>query len=1361
MDPRDYVQYILVTLSVVTTLALLLNKSLGSLGLIVEISIVFFFVGFSLLYAAGFVYKLDTIEILVLSFHTSYATTGLLAAILILVPHEYKGVIAFGGISFVGMLSLVYNRLISRPRLRRSFTEGGLLEPWDKYILSILLLFHAALLAILYPKLGYLSHSDWSRHFNSASILWRFPKLHWGSYPPLLRLQISFLVGTCDVSIGSISTALAFTGLMWPLTLYSLGRALFQGIRGYEKAPLILSILGEFSGWTSGFRDLLSLLKGVSQYPYEKSFQLTIFPRNQYISVSLTLFVLLLLAKRVRDPERAHDLTSRVLLTVAVAALYLSHIIEACLLSVAFLISYLLTEDAKIRSIFREAIVEFCCGLSLALGVLVLLSLWLPLFSPNPLFVAAGLLSIVLMLVMGVQSKVSLGISRILIKFLKLVHQKQRPIMFLIWFVFLVSLLLWIDVKNEPAIVPEGRIVLLYEYPARLGVPGLLGLVGACLLLRDLEKQPAKTLFLLLVIPPLVFLAGGELIGLSYIVGIFIAGIFPEFRFVRLLKALLLPLASLGLTALAQRSGSKLVNRSSHQISSVRSARRWVPALLLILLISYEALPTTVGSLRWRSVEAASPIEIDAAEFLRDTLNKDPPAHAISTSSSTWAVLTFGGAPFVTIPTSKSWWKLKLIVGESTPEASLYFSYAPPATHPYLVHHRGGTTEAFFDRLASVLSPVYENEWFRIYNLSPHRPVPPESPAVLALPASGNVTPEVFVDVLVGALSHLGLNFTTALDLDPGVVRREVLILPYDPPRGNQVTKAYCADEDDVRGWAPRWSEVVDLRTLPTHFPFMRAVRVTTSIAPWETTNNATIWLQVLPREFRLPRPASVVGIVYGYLGEESYRRAEVVFTMDGKIYAALRSQGDISSSERSRYARVGRWTPGEPVNITLDLRPDGVTLEVNGRAALSVSEDVPRGRVGVTYTPVSSVKLVDVRIVETIPAEWGPHLEAADLLDYVEAGGRAVVFNANGYQSISHMLLSVEQPSRESNSSLIAGEVHHSSPRNVSVDLLRVRGDSTCEPLAYYVTEEGEVPFACVAPFGRGSVYLVNAYPLVDLLHRGGLTRSQLEEVYEVLGDPLLGSGVVRRVDDDYYPELSVAGGLSAENVTASSSSAIFVANASGWIRVEGEGVSMLFENVSAVGIYADGGLNLSSPELEIYSIRRTFASSAFYLPLEVREADEFSLQSRGGASIAVWSGSEELSRQPIPPGVYRVELGGNSSWVVYLRRPTLSASGVFEARDVRRLLSAPAFGVVPGSDLVLNGSVVVRVELSDTWLAFEELEVNGSWAYARPLVSVDFRRILRATLSSILLLAPLFIVATCYMSGPLFGVRREDDQF
>lgn len=288
-----------------------------------------------------------------------------------------------------------------------------------------------------------------------------------------------------------------------------------------------------------------------------------------------------------------------------------------------------------------------------------------------------------------------------------------------------------------------------------------------------------------------------------------------------------------------------------------------------------------------------------------------------------------------------------------------------------------------------------------------------------------------------------------------------------------------------------------------------------------------------------------------------------------------------------------------------------------------------------------------------------------------------------------------------------------------------------------------------------------MNVHPLVRLVQsdaEGGLTRRQLEEIYAILGSLLLEDGVVKPSEDVYYPELSVASGLIGGNVTVTAKSALLLADPAGWMSVEGGSVSILLENVTAVGVCADGNLSLSTPMLSVPTLGRNSAGSAFYLPLEMDNLSEFSLLSEGRVSLAIWSGSVRLLKETLPPGTYRMGLGGNASWAAYLRRPTLSASGHLELRDVRRLLSAPLLGVSPGSDMKLDGSIVLRVELADAWLAFEELGVEGSWEPARPMVLVDLGRIIRATLSSVLLLTPLLIIWVCSGRGIWLSTRREE---
>ncbi len=1310
--------------------------------MVLGLALAFFLPGAAICGMLGIDPDRDPIRWSVHSFFLSYVTVGFLSMLTVPLPFAVRWPVIYGCLAVLGMFSaleVLKGRLPLDIRLRWSPEPVRLSWKHDWVVLVILVVYHVALTVTAYPDLGYMASSDWGRHYAYANVLMRAPELYDGFYPPFLRAHMSAILRLTDCSVGAVATSLALTSFMFPIALYYFGALFFEPSRGRLKlAPIVLTLLGEFTVRSGGFKWLGRLAKGVPVFPRGFWFQSGLFYGPQHMGVALLIFSLALIWERW-DEEAALSKIKLLVLGSTISSLHMTHMIEATVLGVAapawYVISARTGECVKLRDLVKATVL----GFSLSAVLHAWFRLWNPFFELGFMhLVSLGvpLALSTLALAVGERFEVNEILSSAWGRILQLMRSNRGKVALALLLIYSLSLLTWVDLWGEEVVYvrKSGQIVLFYETVVTLGVPGLLAAFGFYGIISSGEEWLARLRdrVLFLIGLGIVCLLMGDLIGISLQLGRVVG--FAEIRMVRLARLVLVPAGVVGLTWLAHRI---LGGREK----SIR-ARKLAVVVVAALLIANEAIPTVAGSIQWavgREPHSYGEGEIAAMRVLREIFLSDRRAYAFSTQRKGSFLLALGGAPFERVPNRQ----VVNVVSQRTAEASILMAFAPaPADHPYLLHP-ALEEWSFFGRMAEKLRPIYENSDVSIYDLPKFWPVLERSSVTLAVPVSGALDASGFSSQLICALSHLHLNFTTALDLDPGILRSKILLLPYDPPTVRWLEKRLSAEPQDIERWSPRFGFRVPIG--PTENPIMRSLspRVTAAVSPLPPPLEGKMSLIITPLG-RTSFLNAVYGIVFSYSDRIGILRAAVVeFKGDGGLRAGVLTYSLPSGEVDTSFVSLQGWEEGGTLNLTVRLEEDGgVRIFLDG---VEVSKAIrePSTKVGVLWTPLTRSHFAfRFSVYEKSLTDWGPHLDRRSLLEYVEGGGTLVIFNSNGYHAFSTEFLGTSTGDRVSCSSL-SGEPSLELPFQVNVEIMEDPADS-CEVRSAYEVGDVRVPFVCSAKMGEGRVYLVNVRPIVEYLSSGELSRRELEALYGLLGEALLSDQLVERSQREFTKyEYDLVSGLKAERAEVSSRSLMVrVKEGVAATVLNSEGVALLrVQGPTFIGLSSDE-IRLELSDLELSSYREEDIP-AFYAALKVT-SPSLNLTSTNSLRAVYWT-EDQINGRVLPGGRYVILLEGDENVTAYALTPTVRASGSIEFLGIFGLDFVPYRPpACTGRDVVLNGSADFHISMSDDWLFLSDVAASGEWDIRPALFEVEWSVVLHAVLKVLAFLGSLAAVGS-----------------
>ncbi len=1304
--------------------------------------------GLVLLRIIGASKGMSLLEQLAISVPLSYSLVGLLSLATLTLDVRSKAVALTLSTAAEGVAGLAISRRVE------AVSPGlGLYHPNDWIVLLALIGTRAAFTVVGYPEIAYLPDTDMVRHYAGAIILWRTPLLYgkpveiFFSYPPFLRAHLGAFIYLSRTPDAVVMSATSSVSWVLPLAFYATAGALAG--RRWRRFPAAAAALGDLSIYSTGFPWLRRLVAGgLSKLPFELLSGGAYLPGLVYDAKFAAILLTLAALWVIFSLPRRRDLSAgrgALIIFLLVLANQLTHVVEGALLSVA--VAALNLSGRRWHG--RPVTLGSAAALASAGAAFIALDRILPVYSIGAQEMAACLLPALFLVSSEFMLRTGVGLGRP-----GWAGRLRRTIIGGDWparaalaaalYVYFLGLVVWIDVSGwwGGIRIAKGSVPW-YGYAATFGLSGILS-IFSLKLLGSTDDDEMRGLLTLVTFAGLCLIAGSSISEISARYGLIR---YWEWRLVRLAKLPLSLLAGLTLT----RVGEAVAAGGPSQRRAI--LRRSLTVIAIASIVLYEGGPTLVGSsglVRLAHIRAPDASQLADLSAAREVFEGDPEAYPLAITTDTLTRLTLAAPPLEIVPLALSLDTLRAY----TPEATLAAMYwPPPYTHPYLYVDKrrdlgpmGGT---YVEGMLRNMRPAYESENALLYNLSRYSPVSGDGEVAFLVASNRVISPNDASSLCLLAFARLGYSVTTFLDMDPAALQKDVIVVPYDPPFDNGTFLTLHAPRDDVSDWTPSWVERVPLEGLDLPGTEAEEAYLSFRLAPMVQTDNINLTLDLsLPRGIPL-NSVGYIGVIFSYESRGNFSLLELFFTPAGEIYGALRIVNGESWTEAvtipRRYRKLGDWEPGGQLTMQVRVRPDVVSLSINGEEVFQGEVPVPPGRVGVArgraHSPV--LKTFEAEYYQRIAwGDWGPYLTGENLLSIAESGRSVVVYNLNGYNYFSELLMRIS--AKLLNSTSVSGLVSGTLPPT-PVEVSEARATGEVSVLANYTTPEGSIsPYILRLSVKGGEVYLVNAFPIFRHVREiGGVNRDVLDRLYsilapmELIGEELGVQKVDKNVEEGYYVK-----GLSGADMRVEAKSAVLFglpenlsSGSSGLLsvrvvdlRADGEEV-LSVDNCSQVGLSADEGLLRTGsvevgrgPLWEGWSAPSGLVLSGLYYPVTLSSPLVLGAWSRGPLNVLVArNGSAAESRLlTLPPGSYAVEVTPiNGSVAALFRRPTLELNGTLTIYGPQRLEFVPYHAsTLKDRRVILEGEASLAIGLVDrNYLLISEVSFSGEWFLDPPL--------------------------------------------
>ncbi len=1284
--------------------------------------------------------ELDLAEFFVFSFFASYGVVGLISLLLLPVPAAARSLVLPATMAAYAALFLhwlrdreeVVRKALVLPTKADSMVLAGILA---------LAAYHISLAAVAYPGLGHLAYADQSRHVSWARAIWRAPRLYNGGYPPFLRVHLGLAAHFSDFMDGALKGALSGLSLIVPLAAFILAKRILgpdQRVHALLSAALVDLTIG-----SSGLAWVKRLAKGLPITTVEY-YQYGLLYSPYVLSFGGILFLswLYLLSAEYRETQASSQLAA--VAGILSLGMFLTHIVEVTILSLSLFLHALLTEDRP-----RKYNVGISLGSLLGGAALIALDQWMPLFSPDSKLIAISILPAALL--------ASIDIARRALRTLRsnvrggvLGRSALLPSLtpYLIIFVYASSVMLWMLGEQSPLKSFTMADVPWYYYAPLLGLSGMMGAIYVVksYVNGDLKRDP----YLRKALPVCVAASAaivGTVVGLANS-HLFFTG-YSELRMVPITRgflAILAPAAALEL--------KKFGNL----------ARRVAVPILIILVIVMEAIPVISGTYAVVSLASkGSGLNLSASREVFLRLEADPTAYAVATDLNSFKHAILAGSPATRVPISAQLY-FDMLCSDS-PEPVLA-ALSPPmipsamSSHMYLITQgQGVLQDGFLEGILSWLKPQKAGD-VSVYDLPRYHPTPSRSTVAYIIPINHRLVPVWASAIVASSISNGAFNVTAVVDGDPrAFVDYRAIILPYDPPRGDLIEERRVLREDEVKTIPVAWDETIDLSDLLSSMLPPRSVKVTYLNLSGGPVVSASISVEISPVGGVLVHREGLVSIVYSIRPDGGYESVGILFRRDGEIYAILMAKEPDAGVVKIRdFDRVGSWSRKGQMNLTFKASAERMEVEVNG-------EELYRRRGefsldGIVLGVSRGLRVVSIGKVVSQSKRWldyGPYTTSSRILGYVEGGGVAIVYNLNGYGSLSQEIL--DTSAMKLNATEVSGEgITIGIPRPLEVQGASIRTDldGAAEVLAWYVGDGRRAPAVVKLRMGSGVVYLVNAFPLRQYLEsEERLDKDGLEAVHKILDIPLEDLGI-STLAPTWTPYMSwgefdgYLGTLLTENMSLVGSSALILPANPSSLSLFVENLSKgneSFRNLSAVAVLSGPGLtaHLRDPKI-------TSAPSAFYAAIRTEN------------SILDLDGPSKLILQFTNGSTLTLGTHTAKAWIavtglheLVMRRPTVVSSGRTETRFYLSKVARMSINQYKERRLIFDDGLSFSWEFKfGPLVAIKNLSYT-SYRIDPPLrgVGAGWREMSAAFLLSLVL--TIIVALTSARGAPQSHVRRD----
>jgi hypothetical protein len=1288
--------------------------------------------GYALLSVSGLVSYFTRLEGIILSYIFSYVYTGLLVLVLLPVDGSLRGTVILLSYIALGLLSA-----LKHWRKPLTFKES-LIKRVDILVLLLSIAFYTLSFYFIYPGFALLPGTDVSRHYASSIVLWRTPELYL-SFPYFLaHLHESAFLNLSNSSLAVAQTTLVMLNVMLPLAFYVMTKTHLENTdaRLPSLATLFWSLFtNSFGGFawiyflhlklSSTGQAQLQLLSSTADKTYNGAvygvFGLWYVPAT--VSFIILMAAIFLMGKREIEGKKYFAVFS-----VLVAALYLTHVTEAVVFILFLAILGFIVKNEKYR--VDDALKSSIIGMIVVVIIYSALSRILLRFALNiSLLISLALPIIASILVLVYRRSIQPKLPPLNKLFRIGGKRVVKMLVIALLFAYSIALLSWTMVLDSFHTWQVDTIGLVpwFMYPVMLGINGLLAIVALYLLAEDPKLYTAATLFFIIFMV-FAFIAGKAV---SIINLYFFGAGYWEKRFIWFIKIPLAILAPIPIIYVANKVRKGKMNVNVKTIAT---------AAIIGVIVVY-GISTTFLNLEYWNISANDPSklpsqsEMEAVNALKKIFDKDSKAWLATVTGSSSAIATFA------TPADQLGLKQTLYTAYR-PEMAFTQLYRHPAyDHAYVYLHNRDLAQLnkFADRfLASyvkTLPIVYENSEVKIYNVSKVSPPLPSGDTILLIPLDKSLCDQQTLCTAYSLLSQGLYNYTVAYDLDAKALSSKTIVLAYDPPKGNILTSLFedtfnktltsynivkgnwrIADGELFGGETGKYGEGVILSPVS-------AENFTATFKAKPVSGNASV--------------LNYVSLVYSWVDSKNYRIADIMFGTDFYIYVHFRTI--VNGIEKAIPNWPGiktdlKWKFADEYNITVTVEGTLNQIAVNGKTYLSSDMENIAGRIGLRYYRFYQVSFDDFSLKYNISLNLRP---IEDYLAYLEAGGRLIILNSNGYYYFASNLFSVE------NSTLNAERIEFDKktlnlPSKVASPKLTPK-TSTTSVLSRYVGSDDGTPFVTKQSFGSGELLYVNIKPIVEALRK-----DEAPAYYPLLGSlledldlPKIKPNLVLS-SDGYSREIRLKNDVKVE-----AESLLFPPKTTlKHLEIKTTNRTITLLNVTSVKMEGYSKLLIKTENLTIGDGQGFYAT----LKLNTRFVIEphngmFNLEVATGKTKYHITNVEQLSI--VPDGVIQL----------LARTPKVSAN---EANFIEfyTLGSLNQQTRTYGQNLNMSGKTSFQIMLSDSYTMLEDVELSGSFKRDPPIVSFDEFSTIPTAIFWFTILLPIFIGVTLTLS-----IKRQEE--
>jgi len=1286
--------------------------------------------GYALLNLSGLILYFTRLEGIILSYILSYIYTGLLVLALLPIDGRLRGTVILLSYIVLGLLSVLKHWC--KPLM---FKKGSLIKNVDILALLLSIAFYTLSFYFIYPGFALLPGTDISRHYASSIILWRTPELYL-SFPYLLaHLHESAFLNFSNSSLAVVQTTLVVLNVMLPLAFYVMTKTYFENFDArHPSLATLFMFLFTNGAWiyflhlklSSTGQAQLQLLSSTANKTYNGTIYglIGLWYVPATISLILLMVVIFLMGKRAIEEKKYLTLFS-----VLVAALYLTHVVEAVVFILFLAILGFIVKNEKYR--IDESLKSSIISMIVIVVIYSALSRILHRFTLNtPLLISLAAPIIASMFALVYRRSIQPKLPSLNKLFGIGWNRVAKVLVIALFFVYSIALLSWMTVLDSFHTWQVNTIGLVpwFIYPVMLGINGLLAIVALYLLTEYPKLYTTATLFFIIFMV-FAFIAGKtvSIINLFF----FDAG-YWEKRFILFIEISLAILAPIPILYVVDKLRKGKINDNIKAIAAA--------AIIGVVVLS--GISTTFLNLEYWNIFANDPFklpsqsEMEAINALKKIFDNDPKTWLATVTGYSSAVATFA------TPADQLVLK-QILYSAYRPEMAFTQLYRHPAyNHAYVyLHNRdlaqlNNFADRFLTSYVKMLPIVYENSEVKIYNVTKLSPPLPRGDIILLIPMDKSICDQQTLYIAYYLLSQGLYNYTVAYDLDAKALNSRTIVIAYDPPQGNILTSLFedtfnkkltsydivkgkwrIADGELVGGEVGKYGEGVIISPVS-------AENFTATYKVKPVNGNTSV--------------LNYVSLIYSWVDSKNYRIADIMFGTDFYIYVHFRTI--VNGIEKAIPNWPGiktnlKWKFGDEYIITVTVNGTLNQIAVNGKNYLSIDMQNIAGRIGLRYYGFYEVSFDDFSLKYNISINLRP---IEDYLAYLEAGGRLIILNTNGYYYFASKLFSVE------NSTFSAERIEFDKkmlnlPNKVALQKLTPR-NSTTFVLSRYVGSGSEAPFVTRQRFGSGELLYVNIKPIVEVLHK--------EEVSAYY--PLLGS-LLEDLDLSKIKPNLILGieGYSREirlnnDVKVEAASLLFPLKTTlKQLEIKTTHRTVTLLNVTSVKMEGYSKLLIKTDNLTIDGGQGFYA----ILKLNTRFVIEphngmFNLEVATGKIKYHITNVEQLII--VPDGVIQM----------LARTPKVSAS---EANFIEfyALGSLNQRARTYGQNLKVSGKTSFQIMLSDSYAMLKDVELSGLFKRDPPLVSFDEFSTIPTAVFWFMILLPIFIRVTLALSS-----KQQDGQ-